>query len=392
MVDVELAGGAGCQEGVVDAVRRGHGLLDDIEAAGGGGAGDGRGGVGGNGVARGRLGADGILALLEELADIQVEGQVLLAVGVPKVLAEEQAQGGVAQDLVELLGVGVARDARARRGGDAVALGGAVALDQVDDVLALLRQLVDGGFGGLEARGARLVLGELGEVGAVGLDTPDELVLEEEGGELGGLAAVDGGAAVHEPVGGGLAGEGLVEGARGVAEAALAGHAHAGNAVLVLAERVRVGGAGADLDVGAVLADEAPEDDLDGAAVRRQLVGLRVPLQDDQLHGIARGIDELGDVPLDDAVLEAEAFQDVDPFRGQLPDGALHGELAGLLAIGRLDEAGVEEALADGAGHLARHGEGGGGRGGDDAGGVLGVGHAVGLGELEGAQVVDGLF
>ena len=88
-------------------------------------------------------------------------------------------------------------------------------------------------------------------------------------------------------------------------------------------------------------------------------------------------------MPLHDAVLEAEALQHVDAFGRELPDGALHGELASLLAVGRLDKAGLEEALAHGAGHLAGHGEGGGGGGGDNAGGVFGVGHAVGLGELE---------
>ena len=191
--------------------------------------------------------------------------------GVAQVLAEKQAQGRIAQDLVELLGVGVSRDAGARGGRGPLALRGAVALDHVDDVLALLGQLVDGWPGGLEVRPgdrrAGLVLGELGKVRAVWLDAPEQLLLEEERGQLGGLAAVDGGAAVHQPVNRRLASEGLVEGARRVAQAALASHADASDAVLVLAEGVRVGRAGADLDVGPVLADEAAEDDLDGAAV-----------------------------------------------------------------------------------------------------------------------------
>jgi hypothetical protein len=111
VVNVQLAWGTGSQEGVVDAVSLGHDLLDSVKRAG---------------IARVLLGgADSLAALPDELINVEIEGQVLLAVGLTQVLAEKQAESGVVENLVETLSVGVAGDARTLRSMGTFALRGA---------------------------------------------------------------------------------------------------------------------------------------------------------------------------------------------------------------------------------------------------------------------------
>ena len=195
-------------------------------------------------------------------------------------------------------------------------------------------------------------------------DGEHEPLAHKLGRDLVRLLAVDGGGAVHEPVRRGLAGESVAPPL--VADLALARHLDADDAVLIVARRVRVCRVGRLLGVGTVLADESPEDDLDGGALHRQLVRGRVALEVDQMHGIAGRVDGLDDVLLVDAVALAEASEDVQALGRQLPEAALEREEVRRLAVGRLDEARVHEALAHGPGHLAGHREGRRRRGRDD--------------------------
>ncbi len=144
------------------------------------------------------------------------------------------------------------------------------------------------------------------------------------------------------------------------------------------------------LDVRPVGADKPPENDLDRPAVGDQLVGLSVTLEAHELRG--RVPDQLGHLLLLDPVSRAEPVQYGDPLGGELPHRAFHGVDLLVLAVCRLDKSRLEEPLADGPGHVFRHGECGRGRGRDDPRGILRVRHAIGLRELEGAEVVDRIF
>ncbi len=77
VIDVQLAGGTGGQEGIVDAVSLGYDLLDAVQR---------------RGVIRTLLrSADRLPALPDELVDVEGEGQILFVVGLAEVLAEQQA-------------------------------------------------------------------------------------------------------------------------------------------------------------------------------------------------------------------------------------------------------------------------------------------------------------
>lgn len=123
-----------------------------------------------------------------------------------------------------------------------------------------------------------------------------------------------------------------------------------------------------------------------------QLVGIRVPLEIHQLHGIAWRLQYIHHVTSGNAVTLAETLQDIDTLWGKLEEGALEREDQKLPAVDGFNEARIDKSLADGSGHFLGHRECSGGSSRNYAGWVLGIGHAVGLGEFERAQVVDGLF
>lgn len=365
MLDVELTWRARSEERIVETIGRSQGLANRVQ------------------ICQSARFLEAVI-VGGELGDIQIEGQILLAERLAKEFAEEQPQGRVAEDLVQTGVVGVARapNVEGRRKRLLILL----PCNPSAYPLASFGDGVDGMFRWLEIHKAGVLLRHR----TVLLDRGNQPVLDEEMGNQAGFAAVVCCGAVYQPIDRGFAGEGV--GVDLVADSTLLGHLDPGEAGGILADRVRVRARDAGLDVGPILTGEAAEDDLDGGSIRGQLVRLGIPLEVDELHGISRRVQHVHDVAGRDAIPLAEPLQDVDAFAGQLVQAPFHGEVRGIAAIDGLNEACVDEALADGPGHLLGHGEGGCGGGRDDAAGILGIRHAVRLGELERPQVVDGLF
>lgn len=261
-----------------------------------------------------------------------------------------------------------------------------VACQPATDTLAPFGNAVDGTFGGLKHRQRFVCLG----IVLVGFVHGDQTVLDKQFGNEDSLATFDRSGAVHQPVNGSLAGKGVLVSA--IVESTLLGHLDTHDTIRVVTERVGIRGGNAGLDVGPVLAGETTEDDFNGGTVVGELIGFRVALEIDELHGVAGRLQDVDNVTRSDAVALAETLQDVDTLGGELENSAFQGEERQSLAIGGFNEAGVEKALTDRTGHFLGHGKGSGGGSGDDARGIFGIRHAIGLGELEGAQVVDGFF
>lgn len=366
VLNVELAWRSRSEEGIVETIGRSQRLADSVQL---------------------RQSARFLEAVIVggELGDIQIEGQVLLAERLAQEFAEEQSQGRVAQDLVQAGIVGVARAANieGRRRRRLVVL---VPCNPSTYPLTSFGDGVDGMLRRLEIYKAGVLLRHR----AVLLHGGNQTVLDEEMRNQASFPTVVRCGAIHQPVDRGFAGEGVVVDL--VSDSTLLGHLDANEAGGVFTDRVRVRARDAGLDVGSILAGEAAEDDLDGGSIRGQLIRLGIAFEVDELHGVARRVQHVHDVAGRDAIALAEALKDVDALAGQLVQAALHRKVRGIATIDGLDEAGVDEALADGAGHLLGHGEGGRGGGGDDAAGILGIRHAIRLGEFERPQVVDGLF
>ena len=317
-----------------------------------------------------------------KLRHIQIKREVLLAQRIPQELAEQQPQGRVLQDMGE---TGIVRvtlhDSRVGLRRSRLLPG-----YPATHTLPVLSDLVDGVLCRLEQACTGLLL----DIRLVLEQTAHQALLDKLLDDGDALAAVDGRTAVHEPVHGGFSSETVLEGL--VAHLALLGHLDADNAVGVLADGVGIRAGHAGLEVRALDAGKATEDDLDGGTVVRDLVGSGVAFEDDELHGVAWGVEHVHDVTGRYAIALAETLEDVDTLGSHLVESTFERELARDATVDRLNEAGVDEALADGASHLLGHGESGGRGGGDDAGRILGVRHAVRLRELERTQVHDGLL
>lgn len=254
----------------------------------------------------------------------------------------------------------------------------------VDEIPPLGGDLVDRMLCRLEKR----VPGNLDHMRPVLLNGLHQVVLHKQRGNLNRLPPVNRGRAVHQPIRRSLAGKGVFEDL--AAHLALRRHLDAREAIPVIIERVGIGRAHAALHVGSIRSDKSPENDLDGASVGEKLVGLSVSFQADQLG--QRVSNQFGHLLLLNAVSGAEAIEDRDALGCQLPHRALHCVVGLVPSVGRLNEARLEESLANGAGHVLGHGKGCGGGRRDDARGVLGIRHAVGLGKFEGTKVVDRIF
>ena len=136
--------------------------------------------------------------------------------------------------------------------------------------------------------------------------------------------------------------------------------------------------------------DKATEDDFEHRRVDEQLVIGGASFEMKQLHADGLRGKYLEQMIAIDAVLGDESLENVETLGRQhvyalvLEDGV--GGIAGVL-----DEAGIHKVLADALGHVAIHAKSGSGGGGDDATRLVGVGYAVGLGELEMREVLCGL-
>jgi hypothetical protein len=124
----------------------------------------------------------------------------------------------------------------------------------------------------------------------------------------------------------------------------------------------------------------------------RQFISLRVALQIDQLHRVARGFQHIYHVSSGDTISLAESLQDIDALWSELKQRAFQWEYRECFAINGFDKASVNETLAYRTSHLLGHRKGGGRSRGHDARGILGIRHAVRLGELKRSEVVDGFL
>lgn len=325
----------------------------------------------------------GLAVIGSELGNIQVERQVLLTERVAEEFTEQQTQGGILEDVVETGIVRVLGYAPVVITRKILAL---VTRNPPTGLLPQVGNTVDGVLGGLEGGDGIIRHGIRGIV----LQHRDQAVFDEEFSNHSNFLVINRRAAVHQPIDGGLPSKGVVD--YPVMHFALLGHLHTHQAIGIVAERIRIRAGDAVLHIWPILAGESPEDDFDGGAVMRQLVSCGISLQVDQLHGVAGGLKDFGYMAGGDAIPLAETLQDIDAFRGQNEQSTLEREIRDRFAIGGLDEPRINKALANGARHIPRHGEGGGGRGGDYARLVFRVWHSIRLGEFEGPQVVDGFL
>jgi hypothetical protein len=119
--------------------------------------------------------------------------------------------------------------------------------------------------------------------------------------------------------------------------------------------------------------DEPAEQDLDDRLCDDDLVILTSSFEVEELHADGLGCEDGKEMVGRDAVLGDEAFEDMKAFGGNHVNASIpKGEAAEVRSV--FDEVGIHEVLAYPLGHFTGHREGRRRRGGDDAGGVLGVG------------------